>query len=148
MHDPIDLTITLPGRKHVDALVGDHVIRTDQPVAKGGEDSAPAPYDLFLAAIGTCAGIYVASFCQNRGLPTEDIRIHQRVHKNQETGVMASVELRIEVPPEFPAKYHDALVWAVDGCAVKKAIAAQPTFDVETVIAEASAVAALANVGT
>lgn len=129
------MVVTFPGGKRVDTEIGGHVIRTDQPRMGGGEDSAPAPFSLFLAAIGTCAGIYVAGFCQKRGLPTEGIRLRQRNHFQPETGVLARVELDIEVPPSFPAKYHDALVRVADQCAVKKAIQAQPQFLVRTVVA-------------
>ena len=130
-----ELIVTLPGGKKVDAALGSHVIRTDQPVAAGGEDSAPAPFGLFLAAIGTCAGIYVAGFCQKRGLPTEGIRLLQRNHFDRETGALQKVDIDVEVPPTFPEKYRDALVRVADQCAVKKAIQAQPVFDVKTVVA-------------
>ena len=129
-----EMVVTLPGGKRVDTRIGPHLIRTDQPVANGGEDTAPPPFHLFLAAIGTCAGIYVAGFCQKRGLPTEGIRIRQRNHFQPETGVLARVELDIEVPPAFPDKYYDALVRVADQCAVKKAIQAQPVFEVKTVV--------------
>ncbi len=132
-----EMIVTLPGGKRVDTRIGNHVIRTDQPVSSGGEDTAPAPFSLFLAAIGTCAGIYVAGFCQTRGLPTEGIRLRQRNHFHPETGVLARVELDIEVPPSFPDKYYDALVRVADQCAVKKAIQAQPVFEVKTVVAPA-----------
>jgi ribosomal protein S12 methylthiotransferase accessory factor len=119
----------------VDTRVGEHVIRTDQPVSAGGDDSAPPPFGLFLASIGTCAGIYVAGFCQKRGLPTEGIRLRQRNHFDTQTGALTRVDLDIEVPPSFPEKYHDALVRVADQCAVKKAIQAQPAFVVRAVAA-------------
>ncbi len=130
-----EMIVTLPGGKRVDTQIGRHVIRTDQPVDGDGEDSAPAPFDLFLAAIGTCAGLYVVGFCQKRDLPTDGIRIRQRWHRDPETGVLARVELDIEVPPSFPEKCRDALVRVADQCAVKKAIQAQPRFEVRTVVA-------------
>lgn len=130
-----EMIVTLPGGKRVDTRIGAHVIRTDQPVENGGEDTAPSPFQLFLAAIGTCAGIYVAGFCQKRGLPTEGIRLRQRNHLHPETGVLVRVELDIEVPPSFPDKYFEALVRVADQCAVKKAIQAQPVFEVKTVVA-------------
>jgi ribosomal protein S12 methylthiotransferase accessory factor len=129
-----ELIVTLPGGKRVDTQIGKHVIRTDQPVEGGGEDSAPAPFDLFLASIGTCAGIYVAGFCQKRGLPTEGLRIVQRNVVDGETGVLARVELDVLVPPGFPEKYLEALVRVADQCKVKKAIQAQPAFAVKTVV--------------
>jgi ribosomal protein S12 methylthiotransferase accessory factor len=130
-----ELVVTLPGGKKVDARLEAHVVRTDQPVSNGGEDTAPSPFNLFLAAIGTCAGIYVAGFCQKRGLPTEGIRLVQRSHLDPVSGALSRVDIDIEVPPGFPEKYRDALVRVADQCAVKKAIQAQPVFDVKTVVA-------------
>jgi putative redox protein len=130
-----ELFVTFPGGRRVDTEIGGHVIRTDQPLTNGGDDSAPSPLSLFLAAIGTCAGLYVASFCQRREIATDGIRLRQRNHFDPETGVLARVELDIEVPPSFPEKYRDALVRAADGCAVKKAVQAQPVFEVKTVVA-------------
>jgi putative redox protein len=131
-----EMVVTLPGGKRVDTTIGSHVIRTDQPVANGGEDTAPSPFNLFLAAVGTCAGIYVAGFCQKRGLPTDGIRLRQRNHFDKETGVLTRVEIDVEVPSSFPEKYREALVRVADQCAVKKAIQAQPVFEVRTVVAE------------
>jgi putative redox protein len=130
-----EMIVTLPGGKRVDTQIGKHVIRTDQPVEGGGEDSAPAPFDLFLASIGTCAGIYVAGFCQKRGLPTDGIRIVQRNHSDPETGTLVRVEMDVVVPAGFPEKYLEALVRVADQCKVKKAIQAQPVFEVKAVVA-------------
>ena len=129
-----EMIVTLPGGKRVDTRIGKHVIRTDQSVESGGEDSAPAPFDLFLPSIGTCAGIYVAGFCQKRNLPTEGIRIAQRNHFDRETGALLRVELDVLVPPGFPEKYLDALVRVADQCKVKKTIQAQPSFAVKAVV--------------
>ncbi len=129
-----EMIVTLPGGKRVDTQIGPHVIRTDQPVAGGGEDSAPAPFDLFLASIGTCAGIFVAGFCQKRGLATDGIRIVQRNHHDPESGALVRCELDVVVPPGFPEKYLEALVRVADQCKVKKAIQAQPVFDVKAVV--------------
>lgn len=129
-----EIVVTLPGGRRVDAQVGPHLVRTDQPASNGGEDSAPTPFQLFLAAIGTCAGIFVQGFCAKRGISPEGIRIVERTELDPE-GVLRVVELRIEVPPSFPEKYREALVRVADQCSVKRAIQAQPTFRVETAAA-------------
>lgn len=130
----MELIISFPGGSRVDAQAGAHVIKTDQPAHAGGQDSAPAPFSLFLASIGTCAGIYVLSFCTQRGLSTDGIRIVQRMHKNPETRLIETIDLDIEVPPEFPAKYYDALVRAANQCTVKKHLENPPQFEVRTVV--------------
>jgi len=128
-----EILVTLPGGRRVDARVGAHLVRTDQPRDNGGEDAAPSPFELFLASIGTCAGIFVQGFCQKRGLPFEKIRILERPAYAAD-GTLTGVDLDIQVPPDFPEKYHDALVRVADQCSVKKAIQVQPRFAVRTVV--------------
>ncbi len=134
----MEMVITFPGGARVDAQVGPHTIRTDQPPHAGGDDSAPPPFSLFLASIGTCAGIYVLGFCRQRGLPTDGIQIVQRVEADRRTGMVAKIGLDIQVPPEFPEKYRDALVRAASQCAVKKHLEVPPAFDVRTVVTAAA----------
>ena len=72
------MEITFGGGKIITAIYNGHSIKTDQPLDNGGENTAPAPFDLYLASIGTCAGIYVKSFCDKRNIPTDNIRVSQR----------------------------------------------------------------------
>jgi ribosomal protein S12 methylthiotransferase accessory factor len=121
----MSIRITFPGGKRVDADLGSHVVRTDQSVAHGGAGSAPEPFDLFLASLATCAGIYVLGFCQARGIPTDDIELVQHHHFDDAHRV-TRVELDISLPPQFPEKYRAAVEKAAAGCKVKKALAAPP----------------------
>lgn len=130
----MEMIVTFPGGARVDASFGPFAVQTDQPPQAGGEGSAPAPFQLFLASIATCAEIYVLGFCKQRGLPTDGIRIVQRVEGDRATGMVGKVELDIQVPPEFPAKYHAALVRAANQCAVKKHLETPPRFEVRTVV--------------
>lgn len=133
MAETTELIITLPGGKKVDAAFDGMVVKSDQPVTNGGEGSAPSPFQLFLSSLGTCAGIYVAGFCQKRGVATDGIRLVQRNRFDTQSGVLAGVDFEIQVPKDFPEKYYEALVRVVDQCAVKRAIQAQPAFSVKTV---------------
>ncbi|HUB07819.1 MAG TPA: OsmC family protein [Myxococcales bacterium] len=117
--------VVFPGGKRVDVKVGAHVIRTDQPASGGGGDTAPAPFDLFLASIGACAGIYVVGFCGARGLSPEGIHILQR-STSDDSGRLRHVELEIVVPTGFPEKYVEALARAAEQCKVKRTLASPP----------------------
>jgi ribosomal protein S12 methylthiotransferase accessory factor len=144
MSNKPELLITFPGGKKVDAELHGTVIKTDQSPRAGGDGSAPEPFALFLASIGTCAGIYVLGFLQARGLPTEGVKIRERLDFNPLGGGLSGVELEIEVPDTIPQKYHSALVRAADQCAVKKAIQAPLEFDVHVRGTEADASYAIA----
>ena len=90
------MEITFDGGKVVTAHSHNHIIRTDQPVDSGGENSAPAPFELFLASIGTCAGIYVKSFCDNRQIATENIRIIQTMNTTRKQVCRPRLRLDIQ----------------------------------------------------
>lgn len=130
----MDMKISFPGGKKVSADYKGFTIMTDQPVQAGGDDSAPAPFDLFLASLGTCAGIYVLGFCQQRGLPTEGIELVQKLTYDPAKRMIGAIDIEIRVPADFPEKYHDALVSTASLCAVKKHIQDPPAFNINTVV--------------
>lgn len=127
-----DITVSFPGGKRVDASFGDFTVKTDQPADMGGEGLAPAPYDLFLASLATCAGIYVLGFCQARNLRTDGISLTQHVELHPDTHLPTSIRMEITLPPDFPEKYRPAVVRAAEGCKVKKTLATPPTFEIVT----------------
>jgi putative redox protein len=126
------MEITFDGGKVITAHIDGHIIRTDQPLDNGGGNTAPAPFDLFLASIGTCAGIYVKSFCDRRQISTEGIKIIQTLEYGEDQKVPSAINLDIQLPAGFPEKYRDAVINAADLCLVKKTIAKQPKFSIIT----------------
>ena len=119
----------------MDAHFGGFTLHTDQPGSAGGEGSAPSPFDTFLAALGTCAGVYVLGFCQQRGITTEGLRLIQEHKTDSATGHVSQVRLEIVLPPGFPLKYQAAVIRAAEGCAVKKHLEHPPAFAVKTSVA-------------
>jgi putative redox protein len=124
----VEMIIDFPGGSRVDAHFGPFTVATDQPP----EASAPSPFEFFLSSIGTCAGIYVLDFCKQRNLPTEGIRIVEKINHNRITGMVETIGLEIQVPPEFPGKYHDSLIRSAGLCTVKKHLEKPPRFDITT----------------
>ncbi|MFO0615568.1 MAG: OsmC family protein [Polyangiaceae bacterium] len=130
------IEVSFPGGKRVDARVGAHWITTDQPVELGGGGTAPAPFDLFLASLATCAGIYVLGFCDARGISMEGVSLVQHVTYDEATKLPSAVRIELRLPPSFPEKYVAAVTRAAEGCKVKKTIAATPRFEVMPVRAK------------
>lgn len=116
--------------KKVNANFKGHTIKTDQPVEYGGENSAPAPFDLFLASLGTCAGFYVKIFCEKRNISTDNIKIIQTMEIEETTAMVGKIKIDIQLPPDFPEKYKEAVVNSANLCAVKKHIQNPPEFEV------------------
>ncbi len=130
----MEIEVVFPGGKKVDANYNGFTIKTDQPIRGGGDGSAPAPFDLFLASIGTCAGIYVLGFCQQRGIPTDGMKIVQRMEIDPIRRGIGAIMLEIQIPPQFPEQYKDAVIRSAELCAVKKHIQDPPKFNIYTKI--------------
>ncbi len=132
------MEITVPGADRVEARYDGLVIQTAQ------DGRQPAPFDLFLASIGTCAGHYAARFCRQRGLDTRGLRILQEVIRDPETRMVERVRLSLELPPGFPDKYRAAIVRAAGQCTVKKHLASPPEIVIEANSADHTPVPATA----
>jgi ribosomal protein S12 methylthiotransferase accessory factor len=127
------MAVSFPGGKRVDAEYGGFTIRTDQSTQGGGEGSAPQPFDLFLASIATCAGIYVKGFCDSRSVATEGLRLDMEIEPDSTTHRIGRLVLTIHLPEGFPEKHREAVIRAADLCAVKKHILSPPAFEIRAV---------------
>src|SRR5262245_25507342 len=127
------MRIHFPGGLRVDAIHDAYWIRTDQPFEQGGDGTAPSPFDLFLASIGTCAGFYALRFCQQRNLDPEGLALSVTPERDAGGKRVARIRIEIMLPPAFPGKYRDAILRAVDQCSVKRQLAQPPEFDVVTI---------------
>lgn len=125
------MTVSFPGGVAVDATYKGHTVHTDQPVKAGGGDTAMAPFDLFLASIATCMGLYALRFCQERDLPTEGLGLTLDPVRDEEKKMIVTVRVQLALPPGFPEKYRGAIERAVDLCAVKKHIHEPPKFELQ-----------------
>jgi putative redox protein len=128
----MEMIVDFPGGARVNAHFGSFTVETDQPQSSGGDGSAPSPFDLFLASLATCAGIYVLGFCKSRQIPSDGIRLIQKVERNAETKMAAKIRLEIQLPPDFPKQYASAVVRVAESCLVKKHLEHPPVFEVVT----------------
>jgi putative redox protein len=128
----MEMMISFPGNLRVDADYKGFTIQTDQPVTGGGDGTAPAPFDLFMASLGTCAGIFMLAFMRQRGIPTEGSGVTMTTEVDPERGMIGKVGFELHLPPEFPEKYEQAVVRAVEQCTVKRHLHQPPEFTVST----------------
>jgi putative redox protein len=128
------IKVSFPGGVRVDAQYKGFTFKTDQPEYAGGTNTHPSPFDLFLAALATCAGYFVVSFCWERGIASEGLDITMRTERDPKTRMIAKVAIDISLPPGFPEKYKAAVVKAADQCTVKKHILSPPAFEIAAAI--------------
>ncbi len=127
----MEMEITFPGGKRVDSSYKGFTVHTDQPRKEGGDDSAPEPYDLFLASLATCAGVYILYFCEKRNIATDGLRMTVQAEKNEKTHLFETIRMNIQLPPDFPEKYRSAAVRAAEMCTVKRSLASPPQIEVK-----------------
>jgi len=131
----MEIIVTFDGNKKVNAQVGKHIVKTDQPANAGGDDTAATPFGLFLASMATCAGIYVKGFCDNRGIPTEGISLTQK-HEFNDKGLATKIDVEINLPKDFPEKYVESVIHVAKLCKVKLQLLSPPEMTVISKIAE------------
>jgi len=122
------IAVEFPGGKRVDARMGGIVIHTDQTLENGGDGTAPEPFQLFLASIATCAGIYALEFCRAREIPSEGMALTMSYDWDEKKQVIETIHIEAKLPPGFPDRYKKAVVRVMDLCSVKKHIVHPPEF--------------------
>ena len=125
-----DMEITFGGNKKINAAFHGFEIQTDQPKSSGGDGSAPTPFDLFLASLGTCAGIFAVGFMQSRKLSTEGFKILLSFDWDESSHLVKKVTMKMKLPDGFPPQYKDAILKATELCAVKRHLHTPPAFEI------------------
>ena len=125
----MEMEISFPGGVSVNSIYRGHTVTTDQPPPLG-KGSAPSPFELFLASIGTCAGFFALRFCQEREIDASDLRVGLNFERDPEKKRIRKIQISVELPRGFPDKYRQALVRTIDQCTVKRHILEPPEFEV------------------
>ncbi len=126
----MEMEISFPGGKKIDAGFKGFTVHTDQPRDEGGDGTAPQPYDLFVASLATCAGVYILYFCDKRKIAVDGLRIAVQADKNDKTHLFETIQLRVQLPRGFPEKYRSAVIRAAEKCSVKRSLPSPPQIEV------------------
>ena len=130
------MEISFSDGKKVDAVFKGFTIKTDQSEKDGGKGSAPTPSFLFLASLGTCAGLYALNFCEKRKFDTTKLKLALDFETDPKTHMVKKIVMKLSLPPEFPEKYIPAIVKSMDLCYVKKHLHEPPEFETITLKAD------------
>ncbi len=114
--------------------VGSHRLDADEPVSFGGADSGPSPYDLLLAALGSCTSMTIGLYARKRGWPLENITVslrHSKIHAadcdNCETkeGKIDRIERDIQLTGSLTDEQRAKLMEIADRCPVHQTLTSE-----------------------
>jgi putative redox protein len=106
-------------------------IVADEPVAYGGNNEGPSPYDLLLAALGACTGMTLRMYAHNKGWPLEEVVVrlsHQKIHAedcrdcDEKTGQIDSIERELELHGELSEEQRQRLLEIAARCPVHRTL--------------------------
>ena len=98
---------------------GRHVVYTDEPEHLGGDDSGPAPHELFPAALAACISTTLAMYAQSRGLDLGEIRVDVDYdHRSTPRRFEIVVHLDPSLDPDLVRRLEKVAA----GCPVRRAI--------------------------
>jgi len=115
-------------------IAGHHRLKGDEPVAVGGTDSGPTPYDLLLAALGTCTSMTVAMYARRKGWPLEHVTVrlrHTKVHAadcdtcETREGMLDRIERDIQFGGRLTAEQRARLLEIADKCPVHRTLTSE-----------------------
>ena len=111
--------------------IGRHQLIADEPVAAGGEDSGPGPYDYLLAGLGACTSMTMRMYADRKSLPLERVTVtlkHGKIHAKDceecETreGMLDQIEREIAIEGTLDAEQHRRLLEIADKCPVHRTL--------------------------
>jgi putative redox protein len=122
-----------------DILARSHRIAADEPVALGGTNKGPTPYDLLLAALGSCTSITVTMYARRKGWPLQGIVVslrHTRIHASDcaecetKTGMIDRIERDLHFDGPLSADQKLRLLDIADKCPVHRSLTSE--IDIKT----------------
>jgi uncharacterized OsmC-like protein len=110
---------------------GRHALQADEPVSAGGQDAAPSPYELLLAALGACTVVTLRMYAKRKGWPLQGVRLtlsHEKVHAEdcancERPGSL--IDLRLQLVGELSAEQRHTLLAIAEKCPVHRTLTSE-----------------------
>jgi len=121
--------VGLPYGQHVET--DDHFLVADEPMADGGQNTGPSPYELLLAALGSCTSMTLRMYAQHKGWAVDHIGVvlrHRRIHARdcadceQTEGKVDVIEREIEVRGDLSEEQRERMLRIADKCPVDRTL--------------------------
>lgn len=104
-----------------------HRVTVDQPLADGGEDTAPTPTELLVASLASCVAFYALRYLARHHLPTAGLSVTADYAMGTRPARVSDFRVDIHVPDGVPTQRHDALLAVASHCTVHNTLTDRPT---------------------
>lgn len=118
-------------------VVGRHCLSSDEPVSSGGTDGGPGPYDLLLAALGSCTSMTVGAYARRKGIPLVSVAVrlrHEKVCSEATNGLVDRIERAIHLEGPLSADERARLLEIAERCPVHRTLTSK--IEIVTQLAE------------
>ncbi|OTG82271.1 OsmC family protein [Acinetobacter sp. ANC 4648] len=98
-----------------------HIWYVDEPIAKGGQDSAPNPIQLLLSALGACTTVTLQMYADHKEIKLEHVQVDLALNPNGDSEVgQSTIERKILLKGNFTEEQHKRLLKVAENCPVHK----------------------------
>ncbi|HEV7598884.1 MAG TPA: bifunctional alpha/beta hydrolase/OsmC family protein [Bradyrhizobium sp.] len=114
--------------------IGPHRLLADEPIAAGGEDTGPGPYDFLLAGLGACTSMTMRLYADRKSLPLERVTVtlkHSRIHAEDcaecetKAGMLDRIDRTIDIEGALDAGQRGKLMEIADKCPVHRTLSSE-----------------------
>lgn len=108
-----------------------HMLRADEPVGAGGDDSGPSPYELLLASLGACTSMTLRTYADLKKIPLEKVTVrlkHEKIYAQDcaecetKEGKIDRIDRRIELAGPLDDAQRTKLLEIANKCPVHRTL--------------------------
>jgi putative redox protein len=127
----VEVTVEHLGAVQFEIKARQHTIASDQPSENGGFDEGMTPPELLLAALGSCAAFYAATYLRKHKLVMKGTKVRVTAAKRKDPPRLDYFRILVDIPRGFDPKHVEAVERAVDQCLIHNTMLHPPSIAIE-----------------
>ena len=125
---------TRNGKFQQTVSIGPHRLLADEPIAVGGGDTGPGPYDFLLAGLGACTSMTMRLYADHKSLPLQRVTVtlkQSKIHAEDcaecetKIGMLDQIERTIAMEGALDAEQRKKLMEIADKCPVHRTLTSE-----------------------